>query len=111
MMMIKAMRNDNSSLLDINLIDLACKKADSAQHLTSRIHNRCEIEIAGRYFMQHGCKQEKVFAIDEGDLDGRIPGEFSFQLHGNREPGKPASQNKYPFARCILHVLSRRAVY
>ena len=106
-MMIEPMRKDDSPILNIDSIDFPRKKLDTPQHLAGRIYNRREIEIARRYFMEHGCEQEKVLAIDEGDLDGRIPGEFPLQLHGDREPGKPASQNEHPFVRCILHALSR----
>jgi len=105
--MIEPMRNDNSPILNIDLIDFPCKKLDTPQHLAGRIYNRCEIEIARRYFMEHGGEEEKVLAIDEGDLNGRIPSEFPLQLHGDREPGKPASQNDHPFVRCILHESTR----
>ncbi len=106
-MMIEPMRKDDSPILNIDLIDFSREKLDTPQHLAGRVYNRCEIEIARRYFMEHGCEKEKILAIDEGDLNGRIPSEFPLQLHGDRESGKPASQNKHPFARCILHVLSR----
>jgi RNA polymerase sigma-70 factor, ECF subfamily len=78
---------------------------DAPQHLAGWIYNRCEIEIARRNFMEHRCEQEKVLAIDEGDLDGRIPREFPFQFHGDCEPGKPAAQNEHPFVRCIFHAI------
>jgi len=105
--MIEPMRKEDSPILNIDLIDFPCKKLDTPQHLTSRIYNRREIEIARRYFMEHGCEQKKILAIDKGDLDGRIPGKCSLQLHRDREARKPASQNEHPFVRCILHALSR----
>src|SRR5580704_1536068 len=53
-MMIKAMGNNDSPLLDIYVVDLPCEEADTPQHLASRVYNRCEIEIAGRYLVKHG---------------------------------------------------------
>ena len=97
LMMIKAMGDNDSPLLDIDLLDFPCKKVDTPQHLAGWIHNRREIEIAGRHFMKHGREQEKVLTIDEGNFDGRVPSEFLLQLHGDGEPGKAASKNEYPF--------------
>ena len=68
-----------------------------------RIHNRCEIEVAGSDLVKHGRQQEEVLTIDERHHDGGISSDFLFQFHGNRKPGKPSAKNEYPFNWSIFH--------
>ncbi len=76
-MMIKAVGDRRPSLFEIDPIDLASKEVDTAQHLADWIHDRREVQVAGRHFMQHGREQEKILPIDQSNLNGGIPAQVS----------------------------------
>jgi len=42
-------------------------------------------------FVQHGSEEEKVFAIDQRDLDVRIAGECVVEMNGGMQAGKAAT--------------------
>ena len=44
----------------------------TALELERALKSEPDVEIAGCHFMQHGCEQEEVFAIDQGDLNIRL---------------------------------------
>src|SRR5262252_1951140 len=102
-MMIEAMGNNDPLLFEINLVYFPCQEVHTAQHLADRIHDRCEIQIAGGDFVKHRCEQEKVLTIDQGDFDRRITGKFPLQFHGHREPGKTSAYNEYPLWSSVFH--------
>ena len=105
-MVIEAMGNNDTPLFDVDPLDLSRKEVDTLKHLADRIHNRRQIQVTGCDLVKHGREQEKIVAIDEGDLDGRILSEFLFQLHGDSKARKPPAQNKYSLPWCISHELS-----
>src|SRR5215470_3307466 len=102
-MVIEAMGNNDTPSFDVHPLDLSRKEMDALKHLANRIHNRRQIQVAGCDLVKHGREQEKIVAIDEGDLDGKILREFLFQLHGNSKARKPPAKNKYPLPWCISH--------
>jgi hypothetical protein len=86
--MIEPVGDNDAPLFDVDPIDLTSDEADTPQHLAGRIHDRREIQVAGRNFVQHGREQEKILPIHEGNLDMGVPAEFLLQLHGNCHPRK-----------------------
>src|SRR5215469_12529157 len=102
-MMIEAMGNNDPLLFEINLVYLPCQKLHTPQHFADRIHDGCEIQIAGGDFVKHWCEQEKVLTIDQCDFERRITGKLPLQFHGHRQPGKPAADNEYPLWCFVFH--------
>ena len=49
---------------ELDLLYFPCQEVHTAQHFADRIHDCCEIQIAGRDFVKHWREQEKVFTID-----------------------------------------------
>ena len=65
---VEAMGNDDPLLFEINLVYFPCQEVHTTQHFADRIHNCCEIQIAGRDFVKHWRKQKKVLTIDQSDF-------------------------------------------
>jgi len=63
-MMIETMGNNDPLLLEINLVYFPCQEVHTAEHFADRIHDCCEIQIAGCDLVKHWREQEKVLTID-----------------------------------------------
>src|SRR5215469_15248225 len=102
-MMIEAMGNNDPLLFEINLVYFSGQEVHPVQHFADRIHDGCEIQIAGGDFVKHWREQEKVLPIDQCDFDGRITAKFSLQFHRYRESGKASTYNEYPLWSFVFH--------
>src|SRR5215469_16002478 len=78
-MSVEPVRNGHSLCLDVDLVHVAAKEIDMANHLPDRIDDVSQIEIAGRDFVQHWRKQEEIFPINDRHLKSRIPPSFEFE--------------------------------
>src|SRR6516165_2755853 len=97
------MGNNDPLLFEINLVYFPCQEVHTVQHFADRIHNCCEIQIAGRDFVKHWRKQEKVLTIDQSDFDRRITAKLSLQFHGHRETGETSAYDEYPLWCFVFH--------
>src|SRR6516162_213715 len=108
---VEAMGNNDPLLFEINLVYFPWQEVHTTQHFADRIHNCCEIQIAGRDFVKHWRKQEKVLTIDQSDFHRRITAKFSLQFHGHREPGKTSAYNEYSLWCFVFHESSPPASF
>ncbi len=103
LVMIEPMGNHDFLLLGIDPQDFTGEKVDAPQHFAQRVHDRREIQVAGRDLMKHRGEQKEVIAIDEGNLDGRILSELLLQLHGNGKTSKTPAENEYALSCYVFH--------
>src|SRR6266699_7043962 len=86
------MRNNDLLFVDVDLVHIAAEEIDVPNHLTDRINDVRQIQIARRDLVQHWREKEKVFAIDNRDLKARISP--LLKLQGRIKPTEAAAKNK-----------------
>jgi len=94
LVVVESMRDNNLLSRNIDTLDFAGEKLHPSKQLAHGIHNRGQIQVAGRDLMQHRSEQEKVIAIDEPYLDA-IMSEPSLQLHRGRDSHEAPAEYEY----------------
>jgi hypothetical protein len=90
---IKAVKNGNRPIAQIDLLDFAVNEINTPQDLAHRIDDVSEIQVARRDLVQHRSEQEKIILVDHSDFKIGIAPFLEFK--GRVNPAKTASQNQY----------------
>jgi hypothetical protein len=99
---IRAVKNRNRPIAEIDLLDFAVDEMNMSQDLAHRIDDVSKIQVARRHLMQHRGEQEKIILADHGDFKIGIATFLEFK--GRVNPAKSATKNQY--AR-LFHVSIR----
>src|SRR5689334_7131068 len=81
-------------MVQINGLDITVKECDVAQQFADRADDIGDVEVARRDFMQHRSEQEKVIAVDEGDVQVGSPRQRMLEFEGGIHPAEPTPQNQ-----------------
>jgi hypothetical protein len=66
---IDAVRDVDALVAEIDRFHFPGEKIRSPQHLSERVDDSRNIEIAGGHFVEHRSEEEEVLAINQGDFD------------------------------------------
>jgi hypothetical protein len=76
---VKTVRDDGTTLRQVDRLNLALKEPNVPQHLTDRIDDMRDIEVTCRYFMKHRREQEEVFLTNQRDFEIGIAALFELK--------------------------------
>src|SRR6266704_2590603 len=96
-MTVEAVRNRHALLFDIDLVYVAAKKIDVADHLADGIDDVGQVQIAGRDFVQHRREQKKVFTVYDRNFKARILPSFKFER--GVKSAEAAAEDEHP---CLM---------
>src|SRR5438876_9007834 len=104
--MIEAVGDDDLLAGKVDRLDLASKEAHPLEHLAHGVDYSREIEIARRHFVQHGCEEKEVLAIDQRDFEVRATSQSLFQLHRGVQAGEAAAEDQDLLGSTVVHGLN-----
>lgn len=94
-MLLMPMRQADSFLHEIDGFDIAMKERHPTQEFADRADNIRDIEVARRDFVQHRGEEEKVVAVDEGDVHVDPSHQRPFELQCGIHPTESTTEDQY----------------
>ena len=78
----------------IDGFDMTVEEGHATQQLADRAHDIGDIEVARRHFVQHRGKEEKVVAVDKGDIQVSALCKRLLEFQGGIHATEPTAQNQ-----------------
>src|SRR5215468_7322913 len=90
----ETVRNNDCPLSQIDCLYISFEEIHLSEKLADRVHDICEIQIAGRDLMQHWSEQEEVLAIHERNFHIRMVCQPLLEFKRGIEAAKSATQDE-----------------
>src|SRR5262249_4159147 len=103
---IAAMREHHPARLEVDRGHLALDEFHPMEERPDRADDVRDVEVAGGDLVEHGCEEEEVLAIDEGDLEGGAAGERLLEAQGRVDAPEATPEDHDSRARLGVHVAS-----
>src|SRR6266436_4398681 len=102
---VKPVRDDGTTLRQVDRLNFAFKESNVPQHLTDRVDDMGYIEVACRYFMKHRREQEEVFLTDQRDFEIGIAAFFELESRVQTTETAAEDEDASFFHGCLIFAI------